>query len=102
LWYFAGFQASVAMRQYEAIAAIGAYISRVHATQGATWLEWIRHAPVAVAAQSERFRTRHAAARHQDQHRPHDFAPVKQMQMMRFNGASWELFGPLMTGEVGG
>jgi branched-chain amino acid transport system substrate-binding protein len=33
---------------------------------------------------------------------PGDFAPVKQMQMMRFNGASWELFGPVMTGEVGG
>jgi branched-chain amino acid transport system substrate-binding protein len=33
---------------------------------------------------------------------PNDFAPVKQMQMMRFNGASWELFGPVMTGEVGG
>jgi branched-chain amino acid transport system substrate-binding protein len=33
---------------------------------------------------------------------PNDFAPVKQMQMMRFNGASWELIGPVMTGEVGG
>src|SRR5262249_25978226 len=33
---------------------------------------------------------------------PNDFAPIKQLQMMRFNGASWELFGPVMTGEVGG
>ena len=33
---------------------------------------------------------------------PDDFAPIKQMQMQRFNGASWELFGPVMTGEVGG
>jgi branched-chain amino acid transport system substrate-binding protein len=33
---------------------------------------------------------------------PNDFAPVKQMQMMRFNGASWELFGPVMTDDVGG
>jgi branched-chain amino acid transport system substrate-binding protein len=33
---------------------------------------------------------------------PSDFAPVKQMQMMRFNGTSWELFGPVMTGAVGG
>jgi branched-chain amino acid transport system substrate-binding protein len=34
---------------------------------------------------------------------PNDFAPVKQMQMERFNGTSWELFGPVMTGEgVGG
>jgi branched-chain amino acid transport system substrate-binding protein len=32
---------------------------------------------------------------------PNDFAPVKQMQMERFNGESWELFGPVMTGEVG-
>ncbi len=31
-----------------------------------------------------------------------DFAPIKQMQMQRFNGASWELFGPIITGEVGG
>jgi branched-chain amino acid transport system substrate-binding protein len=32
---------------------------------------------------------------------PNDFAPVKQMQMMRFNGTSWELFGPVVTDEVG-
>jgi branched-chain amino acid transport system substrate-binding protein len=31
-----------------------------------------------------------------------DFAPVKQMQMTRFNGESWEHFGPLMTGDIGG
>jgi branched-chain amino acid transport system substrate-binding protein len=33
---------------------------------------------------------------------PNDFAPVKQMQMERFNGERYELFGPIMTGEVGG
>jgi branched-chain amino acid transport system substrate-binding protein len=33
---------------------------------------------------------------------PNDFAPIKQMQMERFNGESWELFGPIMSGEVGG
>ncbi len=33
---------------------------------------------------------------------PNDFAPVKQLQIERFNGESWELFGPVMTGEVGG
>jgi branched-chain amino acid transport system substrate-binding protein len=33
---------------------------------------------------------------------PNDFAPIKQFQMQRFNGASWERFGPIMTGEVGG
>jgi len=33
---------------------------------------------------------------------PNDFAPVKQMQMKRFNGATYEPFGPVMSGEVGG
>jgi branched-chain amino acid transport system substrate-binding protein len=32
---------------------------------------------------------------------PNDFAPIKQMQMERFNGESSELFGPLFSGEVG-
>jgi branched-chain amino acid transport system substrate-binding protein len=32
---------------------------------------------------------------------PKDFFPIKQMQLMRFNGESWELFGPIMSGEVG-
>jgi branched-chain amino acid transport system substrate-binding protein len=30
---------------------------------------------------------------------PADFAPLEQLQMMRFRGESWELFGPLMSGE---
>jgi len=30
---------------------------------------------------------------------PTDFAPLEQLQMMRFKGASWELFGPIMSGE---
>jgi len=33
---------------------------------------------------------------------PNDFAPIKQMQMKRFNGETYEPFGPVMTGEVGG
>jgi branched-chain amino acid transport system substrate-binding protein len=33
---------------------------------------------------------------------PNDFAPIKQMQMERFNGERWEKFGPLMSGEIGG
>jgi len=32
---------------------------------------------------------------------PADFFPVEQMQMRRFNGQVWELFGPIMNGEVG-
>ncbi len=33
---------------------------------------------------------------------PNDFFPIKQMQMMRFKGESWELFGPVMSGELSG
>jgi branched-chain amino acid transport system substrate-binding protein len=32
---------------------------------------------------------------------PNNFAPIEQMQMKRFNGESWEQFGPVMTGELG-
>src|ERR1700733_11692052 len=30
---------------------------------------------------------------------PTDFAPLEQLQMQQFKGESWELFGPLMSGE---
>jgi branched-chain amino acid transport system substrate-binding protein len=30
-----------------------------------------------------------------------DFAPLEQLQMMRFKGETWELFGPVMSGEKG-
>src|SRR5712692_8718053 len=32
---------------------------------------------------------------------PSDFFPIKQLQMMRFKGDSWELFGPVMSGDIG-
>jgi branched-chain amino acid transport system substrate-binding protein len=32
---------------------------------------------------------------------PDDYFPIEQMQLMRFNGESWELFGDVITGEVG-
>ncbi|OSJ16713.1 branched-chain amino acid ABC transporter substrate-binding protein [Bradyrhizobium canariense] len=32
---------------------------------------------------------------------PSDFAPIEQLQMMRFKGESWERFGPVMSGEKG-
>ena len=32
---------------------------------------------------------------------PNDFFPIEQMQLMRFNGESWELFGDIIAGEVG-
>jgi branched-chain amino acid transport system substrate-binding protein len=31
---------------------------------------------------------------------PTDFAPIKQLQMMRFKGEKWELFGDAISGEV--
>jgi len=31
-----------------------------------------------------------------------DFAPVSQMQLMRFKGDSWERFGDIMNSDVGG
>jgi branched-chain amino acid transport system substrate-binding protein len=31
---------------------------------------------------------------------PNDYAPIKQLQMMRFTGDRWELFGPVINGEV--
>jgi branched-chain amino acid transport system substrate-binding protein len=33
---------------------------------------------------------------------PDDYAPLKQMQMRRFNGEHWELFGPVIVAELGG
>ena len=32
---------------------------------------------------------------------PNDYYPIEQMQMQRFNGERWELFGPVMSGEIG-
>ena len=32
---------------------------------------------------------------------PDDYFPIEQMQLMRFNGPTWELFGDVITGEVG-
>jgi branched-chain amino acid transport system substrate-binding protein len=33
---------------------------------------------------------------------PIDFAPIKQVQLRRFNGEIWELFGPVLSSEIGG
>ena len=33
---------------------------------------------------------------------PTDFAPIKQVQFRRFTGETWELFGPVLSGEIGG
>ncbi|HEX9214720.1 MAG TPA: ABC transporter substrate-binding protein [Bradyrhizobium sp.] len=34
--------------------------------------------------------------------RPDQYAPIEQMQMMRFSGESWALFGPILKAEAGG
>src|SRR5262245_25293484 len=31
---------------------------------------------------------------------PTEYAPLKQMQMMRFTGEHWKLFGPIMKGDL--
>jgi ABC-type branched-subunit amino acid transport system substrate-binding protein len=33
---------------------------------------------------------------------PTDFAPISQLQLMRFKGAKWELFGDIISADVGG
>jgi ABC-type branched-subunit amino acid transport system substrate-binding protein len=33
---------------------------------------------------------------------PTDFAPISQLQLQRFKGERWELFGDVISGEVGG
>jgi ABC-type branched-subunit amino acid transport system substrate-binding protein len=33
---------------------------------------------------------------------PTDFAPLSQLQLMRFKGEKWELFGDVISGDVGG
>ena len=47
--------------------------------------------------QSEERRTRSGAARHRrPTPRQNDYRVNKQMQMMKFNGERWELFGPIL------
>ena len=31
---------------------------------------------------------------------PTDFAPIEQLQMMRFKGEKWDLFGDILSGEL--
>ena len=33
---------------------------------------------------------------------PTDFAPITQLQLMKFKGETWELFGEIISGDVGG
>ena len=32
---------------------------------------------------------------------PDDFFPIEQMQLMKFDGEAWRLFGDVIDGEVG-
>jgi branched-chain amino acid transport system substrate-binding protein len=29
-----------------------------------------------------------------------DFAPIEQLQLMKFKGEAWELFGPILSSEA--
>jgi branched-chain amino acid transport system substrate-binding protein len=31
-----------------------------------------------------------------------NFAPIAQLQLMKFNGDKWDLFGEIISGDVGG
>ena len=53
------------------------------------------------AANLKDFAAGHAAAGHQDQHRADNFAPIEQLQMMRFKGKTWELFGEIISSDLG-
>jgi branched-chain amino acid transport system substrate-binding protein len=33
---------------------------------------------------------------------PNDFAPISQLQLMKFKGEKWDLFGEVISGDVGG
>jgi branched-chain amino acid transport system substrate-binding protein len=33
---------------------------------------------------------------------PTDFYPIEQLQMQQFKGQKWDLFGPVISGEIGG
>jgi len=33
---------------------------------------------------------------------PTDFAPISQLQLMKFKGEKWDLFGDVISGDVGG
>jgi hypothetical protein len=33
---------------------------------------------------------------------PTDFAPISQLQLMKFKGEKWDLFGDVVSGDVGG
>jgi branched-chain amino acid transport system substrate-binding protein len=33
---------------------------------------------------------------------PEDFAPIAQLQLMKFKGEKWDLFGEVISGDVGG
>jgi hypothetical protein len=32
---------------------------------------------------------------------PDDFFPIEQMQLMKFDGQTWQRFGDILTGDVG-
>jgi ABC-type branched-subunit amino acid transport system substrate-binding protein len=54
------------------------------------------------AANLKDFRTTNLLPRITINTSPIDFAPIKQLQLRRFKGERWELFGPTLSSEIGG
>jgi len=52
------------------------------------------------AASLKDFAARHFAARVKINTSATDFAPIEQLQMMRFKGEKWDLFGDIISGEL--
>jgi len=52
-------------------------------------------------SEPEGFCTRHPAAGVKINTSATDFAPIEQLRMMRFKGEKWDLFGDIISGELG-
>jgi hypothetical protein len=50
--------------------------------------------------QPEEFCARHPAADVKISTSPVDFAPIKQLRMMRFKDEKWDLFGDAISGDL--
>ena len=74
-------------------------------TAGATALQWgdnlTRDNVMKQAANLKNFHTELMLPGIMVNTGPDDYFPIEQMQLMKFNGEAWELFGDVITGEVG-
>ena len=54
------------------------------------------------AASLKDFRTECCCPASRSTPAPTDFAPISQLQLMKFKGEKWELFGDVISADVGG